>query len=49
MTQHHHAPGHLHPSSPPPLSLLRLSLGGRLLVAGTVAAAVWLGVLWALT
>jgi hypothetical protein len=47
MVQHHRHPGRAHPSASPPFSLLRLSAGGRLLIAGVVAAAIWAAVAWA--
>jgi len=53
---HVHADGrvHGHDSTPalaraaPPRSLLRLSLGGRLAIAGCLVAAIWLAVAWAI-
>lgn len=47
MTHHHH-PGHSHPPAAVKLSLLRLSLGVRLVVAAAVVAAIWLPVWWVL-
>ena len=47
-THHHHHPGHVHPSPRLPPSLLRFSLGGRLLVVGLLIALVWAFVLWAM-
>jgi|SoimicmetaTmtLAA_FD_contig_41_2614005_length_402_multi_1_in_0_out_0_2 hypothetical protein len=48
MTTHHHPPDHAHPSPSVPPSLMRLSLGGRLLAAGIVVVWVWVLVLWAI-
>jgi hypothetical protein len=51
---HDHAHGHAHVHAPavvratPGHSLLRLSLGGRLAIAGGFVAAIWLGVFWAI-
>jgi hypothetical protein len=45
---HHHHPGYVHPSPALPPSLLRFSLGGRLLAVGLVIALVWALVFWAM-
>jgi hypothetical protein len=47
MTHHHHS-GEPHP--PPALapSLLRLSVGARMMLAGGLIAAIWAVVLWAM-
>lgn len=45
---HHHHPGHVHPSPRLPPSLLRFSLGTRLLVVGVVIVFVWALVFWAM-
>jgi hypothetical protein len=48
MTTHHHHPDHAHPSPPVPPSLMRLSLGGRLIAVGVVVLLVWTLVFWAI-
>ena len=49
---HGHAHGHAHAPvvarATPGRALLRLSLGGRLAIAGGFVAAIWLGVFWAI-
>ena len=51
---HDHAHGHAHAHAAtvvratPGRSLLRLSLGGRLAIAGGFVAAIWLGDFWAI-
>jgi hypothetical protein len=46
--RHHHHPGQAHPSPSIPPSLMRLSLGGRLVAAASVILLVWVLVLWAI-
>jgi hypothetical protein len=45
---HHHHPNHVHPSPTVPPSLIRLSLGSRLLTVGAIVLLVWALVLWAI-
>jgi hypothetical protein len=45
---HHHHPGSIHPPAPVPASLLRSSLGFRLLLAAGVSALLWAFALWAM-
>ena len=47
-THHHHDPDHAHPSPSIPPSLMRLSLGGRLIAVGVVVLLVWTLVFWAI-
>jgi hypothetical protein len=49
MTHHHHHPGHAHPSPKLAPSLLRLSAGQRLAIAGVLIALMWGAVAWALS
>lgn len=44
---HHHHAGHAHPPAAITLSLLRLSVAGRLAIAAALIAVIWLGVVWA--
>jgi hypothetical protein len=44
---HHHHPGHSHPPAAASLSLLRMSVAGRLGIAAALIAVLWLGVYWA--
>jgi hypothetical protein len=45
---HHHAPGHAHPPASVSPSILRLSAGRRLAVAGLLIALIWIAVYWAM-
>lgn len=47
MTHHHHQGGEPHPSPAISPSLLRLSAGGRLAVAGVLVALIWAAYVWA--
>lgn len=46
--RHHHHPDRAHPPATVHLSILRLSLGQRLLIAGTVIVVLWLAAFWAM-
>jgi hypothetical protein len=46
--QHHHQSGHAHPPAAPSASILRASVGQRLMIAALFIAAIWGCVLWAM-
>ena len=45
---HHHAPGQGHPPASIGPSILRMAVGGRLLVAATLIGLIWVVVIWAM-
>jgi len=44
----HHHPGHVHPPAATALSLLRLSVAQRLMIAAAGIVVLWLAVYWAM-
>jgi hypothetical protein len=46
---HHHGPGQGHPPGQVSVSILRLAVFERLLVAAAAIAVIWGAVLWAMT
>jgi hypothetical protein len=46
---HHHAPGERHPRASVSLSLMRMSVLGRLAVAAALIAVLWGAVAWAMS